>query len=146
MSDQFTARPLVFLNEVAITKGATSTGSWFKVSRLQAMNIWWYMTASGSPSISLYFDYSIFPAGERQTTTTMGPPTFAAGLFSPSYTGRTNYRTVTLGTGLTTKAAWTHVDTSAELLYPFCSARVRAVEADVAAVTTLTFAIAYQGL
>ena len=142
MSDQFHTRPVVFLNEVAITKGATSTGSWFTMPRAQAFNIWYYMTATGAPSITISFDYSIFGL-DSFTQSAAG---YTAGLFHPSYASRTNYRTITLGTGITTKDAWTHIDTPDEMKYPFSAARIRVTEADVAAVTTLTVAFGIQGL
>ena len=46
----------------------------------------------------------------------------------------------------TTKGAWQHYDTPAELKYPVCWARVRAVENNVAAVTTLSVVVAFNGM
>lgn len=145
MSSQFHERPLVLLNEVAITQAATATGAWFTCPRAQAFNIWYYCTSAGAPSVTLNFDYSIFGL-ESLTTTTTVPPTRAYGLFHPAYTGRTNYRTIALASGVITLDAWTHIDTPDEMKYPFASCRIRAVEANAGAVTTLTVAIGIQGL
>lgn len=144
MSSQFHERALVLLNEVAIVKAATATGVWMTCPRAQAFNIWYYATSAGAPEGALYFDYSIFGL---ESFTQAPPGTYAYGLFHPAYASRTNYRTITLkASGAFALDAWTHIDTPAEMKYPFASCRIRATEGDVAAVTTLTVAIGIQGL
>lgn len=144
MSDQFHARPVVLLNETAITQNTTATGSWFNMPRAQAFNLWWYMTASGAPDVTIYLDYTIWKKGDVSVTS-REPPTTTPSTFAPESTSRTNYRTITLASNQTTKAAWTHIDTPDEMKYPFSCCRVRVTENNVAAVTTFTFAMAIQG-
>jgi hypothetical protein len=143
MSSRFHERSIVLLNEVAIVQAATSTGVWMTCPRAQAFNIWYYCTSAGAPSVTLNFDYSIFGL---EALTQAPPGTYAYGTFHPASTARTNYRTISLASGVITLNAWTHIDTPAEMKYPFASCRIRAVEADAAAVTTLTVAMGIQGL
>lgn len=122
----------LLLAESAIAKNATATGDWRKRPHGDAFNFWWYMTATGAPSVTIYVDYTIFDPA---------PSKHAGGTHDPASTDRTNYRTITLASAQTTKGSWTHVDTPSELLYPWTAYRVRVTEGAGAAVTTFTLAV-----
>lgn len=100
------------ISNVAVTSGNTTTSAWMPASTLVGANFWFYQASSGSPSSTITIDYTIFPL-----TTANAAPTIPV-------SGGTNYRTVTLKSAETTKAAWQHYDTPAELEYPFLFYRI----------------------
>lgn len=130
--------PDILINEKAIARAGTIYGpgggaakdGWVICKAGEGFNIWYYLTATGAPTINLTLLYTIFRPGR-------------GGTFDPDSADRNNYRTLTLAAALSTKNAWTHIDTPAEIRdYPFVAYRVVATENDVAAVTTFTVAIA----
>ena len=131
------------LNEVVIAQAgtkygpgdsATAAGSdWVLCKVAEGFNIWYYMTATGAPTVGLTFQYTIFRPG-------------IGGTHDPDSTARDNFRGVSLGAALSTKGAWTHIDTPAEIRdYPFIAYRLKATENNVAAVTTFSVVVCRNG-
>lgn len=111
--------------EQANTQGGTLSSGWLKVRDGSGFSFWFIQMASGAPSHSLYVDYSPFELDSEDT--------------APTAAGRTNYVTSTLATGVTTKGSLVQYSCPTALKSPFVSIRLRAVEAGVAAATTVTF-------
>jgi len=129
------------INEKAIAQNATIYGpgggaaadGWVLCKTGTGFNIWYYMTSAGAPTVNLTLRYTLFRPGH-------------GGTHDPDSTARANYRTVTLGAALAVLDAWTHIDTPAEIRdYPFVAYQIVATENNVAAVTTLSVAIARNG-
>lgn len=113
------------IKEQALAQAGTATGAWEKVSVGDGFSFWAYWTASGSPSLTFYVDYSPF---EKDGSAC-----------APSSTDRTNYLTATLASAVTTKDTLVRYSCPTAMTEPFVYMRLRAVEGNVAAVTTLTF-------
>ena len=112
--------------EQALTRNSSLDSGWLKVRAGEGFSFWFIMVAAGAPSVSLYVDYSPFEQDGEDT--------------DPSTSGRTNYVTSTLGTGITTKDVLVQYACPTALKSPFVNIRLRVVEADVAAATSVTFA------
>jgi len=124
---RFHASPVFLINEEAIEQDETKTGAWVKMKVGESFNILWKMTSDASPSITIDCDVTPFD-----------PDTYVNTVHDPNSTTYTNYRRITLGSGLTTQDALQHIDTPAEMLYPFVAARLVVTEANVGAITTFS--------
>ena len=111
--------------EQAVTRNTTKQSGWFQVRMGEGFSFWFTMTATGAPSVSLYVDYSPFELN--------------GGANDPRSTTKTNYVTATLATAVTTKDTLIQYAAPTATKAPFVSVNLRAVEGDVAAVSSLTF-------
>ena len=130
-------------NEVAITKNGSDTSGWISAKGAEGFNFWLYMTAAGAPDVTVTFEYTLLPPGYSRTST---KSTDGLDLLDPNSTDRTNYRSVTIKANETTQDAWQHYNTPTELKYPMSHYRIKCTENNVAAVTTLSFIVAHNGM
>src|SRR5512138_1837616 len=106
-SSPFLATTNLPINYVLVDSGdvATATSEWIPASVAMNTNIWVAMTSSGTPTLTVTADVTVFDV--------------VNGVVGTAITGiANNYRTISIGT-TTTKDAWVHIDSPAEMDYPF---------------------------
>ena len=134
----------IAMNEVAIAKNGSNAADtsykWTNCSGGEGFNFWYYATAAaGAPEASVVIQVSLFKPGE-----TAGDGTT---VFDLDSTDRNNYRSITLvADSVITLNSWVHVNTPAEMSYPFKYFRPLVTETNAAAITTFSLAVAYNGM
>jgi hypothetical protein len=133
----FLATTSMPINGVACASGATVTSDWMPARVALNSNIWVAQTSSGTPTLTVTADYTIFnvvngPSGARTIGTAI--------------TGITNnYRTVSVTT-TGTKGSWIHMDTPPELAdFPYVAIRYN-ITASVADATKVYLAVCQNGV
>ena len=139
----FQSEPTILMNQVAITKNGNNTADgsfrWVKCPGGEGFNFWYYATSAGAPNATIALDITIFKPGLLIAG--------GSAIFDADYATRNNYRTITLAAaGVITLDAWTHINTPAELAYPFYAMRPRVTENDVAAITAFDFAVSFNAM
>ena len=133
----------IVMNEVAIARNGSNAADasyrWTPCSGGEGFNFWYYATSGGASEASVVIQVSLFKPGETAADGTT--------VFDLNSTDRNNYRSITLvADSVITLDEWVHVNTPAEMAYPFKFFRPLVTETNVAAITTFSLAVAYNGM
>lgn len=134
----FLATTQMPINGIPCNSGSSLTTPWLPASAAIASNLWVCQTSSGTPTLTVTAEYTIFDVATNGAGTQV--------VQGPEISGVATNSRANISVGTTNSVGeWIHLDTPAELDYPYRWVRFK-VEVSSASASGIWFAVCANGL